>query len=457
MYFLFILKINIVYSHLFYIPVVLASFWWQRKGLILLVFLVVFLLLFPIFLGLNLFIIYSIENFYRLLILIAISNIVAFLSHNILKREKEKKEAYSELDQIFNLTIPICIIDKNFNLIHANDTFFSYFHLKKNEVINKKCYDMWQEEVCNTPTCSLKQILKGKGYYDYEIDKKLGNGTMSSCIVTAIPYKNSDGELIGVIENFTDITKRKLTEYELAISENNYRKAYNQAEFYKDLLAHDMNNILQSILSGIQLNSIYIKSPEKSEELKKNQLIIEKQVMRATKLISDIRKLSKLEEPEMKNTEIEICFILKKSITNLKHFFKDRNINIQVDSIDEKLYILANDLLEDVFDNIMINAVKYNENLSVEIIIRICKKKTEGKNHIKIEFLDNGIGINDDRKKEIFQRAFVKDRSTHGMGLGLSLVKRIIEIYNGKIWVEDRVKEANIIGSNFVILIPEVS
>lgn len=416
-----------------------------------------FLLLFPIFLGLNLFIIYYIENFYRLLILIAISNIVAFLSHNILKREKEKKEAYSELDQIFNLTIPLCIIDKNFNVIRANDTFFSYFHLKKNEVISKKCYDIWQEEVCNTPTCSLKQILKGKGYYDYEIDKKLGNGTMNSCIVTPIPYKNSEGELIGVIENFTDITKRKLTEYELAISEKKYQQAYNQAEFYKDLLSHDMNNILQSVLSGIQLNSVYIKSPEKLEDLRKNQRIIEKQVMRASKLISDIRKLSKLEEPDIKNRQIEICNFLKKSVINLKHLYADRNIDIQVDSIDEKLYIIANNLLEDVFDNIMINAVKHNKNLSVEIIIRISKKKTEGKTYIKIEFLDNGMGISDERKKSIFQRALIKDRSIQGMGLGLSLVKRIIEIYNGKIWVEDRVKDAQLIGSNFVLLIPEVS
>ena len=412
--------------------------------------------MFPIFLGLNLFIIYSIENFYRLLILIATSNIVAFLSNNILKREKEKKEAYSELDQIFNLTIPLCIIDKNFNITHANDTFFSYFRLKKNEMIGKKCYVIWQEEVCNTPMCSLKQILKGKEHHDYEIEKKRGNGTMNSCIVTAIPYRNSNGELVGVIENFTDITKRKLIEHELAISERNFREAYNQAEFYKDLLAHDMSNILQSILSGIQLNNMYIKTPEKLEKIKKNQIMIEKQVTRATKLISNIRKLSKLEELEMKTTQIEIFNILKKSIANLKHFYGDRNIDIQVDSIDEKLYVLANNLLEDVFDNIMINAVKHNENLSVEIIIRISKKKTESKDYIKIEFLDNGLGIPDARKKIIFQRALIKDRNVHGMGLGLSLVKRIIEIYNGKIWVEDRVKEAQIIGSNFVLLIPEV-
>lgn len=385
------------------------------------------------------------------------SIIVTFLSNNIAKREKEKEEIYSELEQIFNISIPLCLIDKNFNIIRTNDTLSSFFHLKRNEMIGKKCYDIWPEEICKTPECSLKQIFKGKKYYNYEIDKKLSNGTKTSCIVTAIPYKNPEGEVIGVIENFTDITKRKLTEYELTISEKNYRKAYNRAEFYKDLLAHDVGNILQGILSGIQLNRVYIKNPEELEKLDINQITIEKLAIRAAKLISDIRKLSKLEETELSLKQIEICNILKKSIAIIKNAYWDRNLNIQVDSVDEKYYILANDFLEDVFDNIMKNAVKHNENLSVEIIIRFSKEKIEGKTYIRMEFLDNGVGINDARKKEIFQRALAKNKSIHGTGLGLSLVKKIIETYKGEIWVKDRVRGVQTKGSNFVLLIPEAS
>ena len=64
--------------------------------------------------------------------------------------------------------------------------------------------------------------------------------------------------------------------------------------------------------------------------------------------------------------------------------------------------------------------------------------------------------MSDSRKEKIFNRGNVEISSVHGMGLGLSLAKKIIESYNGDIWVEDRVKGDHLQGSNFIILIPEV-
>jgi signal transduction histidine kinase len=72
-----------------------------------------------------------------------------------------------------------------------------------------------------------------------------------------------------------------------------------------------------------------------------------------------------------------------------------------------------------------------------------------------MEFMDNGIGITDDKKDLIFQKGYKKDNHVRGMGIGLSLVKKIIESYNGKIWVESRVKTDYSQGSNFVLEIPE--
>ena len=74
--------------------------------------------------------------------------------------------------------------------------------------------------------------------------------------------------------------------------------------------------------------------------------------------------------------------------------------------------------------------------------------------YIKIEFKDNGIGIDDDRKELIFQETHMKNRYSKGMGIGLSLVAKLIEIYGGNIWVEDRISGDSTKGSNLVILIP---
>ena len=72
-----------------------------------------------------------------------------------------------------------------------------------------------------------------------------------------------------------------------------------------------------------------------------------------------------------------------------------------------------------------------------------------------LEIVDNAAGIEDFRKKSVFLRASGESNSVHGMGLGLSLVKKIIKSINGEIWVEDKVKGNYTKGSRFIILIPE--
>ncbi|MFO8018768.1 MAG: HAMP domain-containing sensor histidine kinase [Promethearchaeia archaeon] len=81
------------------------------------------------------------------------------------------------------------------------------------------------------------------------------------------------------------------------------------------------------------------------------------------------------------------------------------------------------------------------------------KVQNEGQNHIKIEFKDNGIGISKQRKKDIFKRSYEINQQGKGTGIGLSLVKEIINMYGGEVWVENRVKGDYSQGSNFIILL----
>ncbi len=125
--------------------------------------------------------------------------------------------------QVFNSAIPFCIIDKNYNLIRVNDSFSNRFLVKKTEVIGRKCYDVWQGPVCNTPDCPLVKILNGNIFSEHEIEKILSNGEKVSCLIKTLPYRNLDGEVIGVTECFIDITDRKEAEVSLQKSEDRLR------------------------------------------------------------------------------------------------------------------------------------------------------------------------------------------------------------------------------------------
>ena len=131
------------------------------------------------------------------------------------------------------------------------------------------------------------------------------------------------------------------------------------------------------------------------------------------------------------------------------------DITIKIELTEKKLFTIANDFLIDIFENILLNAVNYNENPKKEILIKISKKSSNSEKCIKFEFIDNGIGISNKRKEIIFKEGFNQEKGSKGMGFGLTLVKKIIESYKGKIWVEDRVEGDYAQGSNFIFLIPE--
>jgi len=184
--------------------------------------------------------------------------------------------------------------------------------------------------------------------------------------------------------------------------------------------------------------------------------VIKALIIRGANLVSNIRKLSQLENATNSLKRTEICNILKESIDYYKTSYPDKKINIKVELISKQLYIKANKFIRDVFENILINALLHNKSSIPEINIKISKEQEDTINYLKINFQDNGVGVGDARKERIFQRGYGKDKSIRGMGLGLALVKKIIDNYNGKIWVEDRVKGDHSKGSNFVLLIQEV-
>ncbi|MBA7553820.1 Alkaline phosphatase synthesis sensor protein PhoR [subsurface metagenome] len=238
-------------------------------------------------------------------------------------------------------------------------------------------------------------------------------------------------------------------------SEEKFRNSYYQDNLYRDIFAHDINNMLQNIQSSAELSSLYLNNPEKLHTLKELYDIITEQIERGKKLINNVRKITKIDESEVILEKIEASRLLEKAIEYLKNSFQARDIGVHINSSEKSFYVEANNLLLDVFENILINAVRHNNKSKIEINVDISKDKLNDIKYIKMEFKDNAIGISDYRKKSIFEKGKHKSLKSKGMGLGLSLVKKIIDSYNGDIRVEDRVKGDYKQGSNFIILLQE--
>ncbi|MBW2109687.1 MAG: PAS domain-containing protein, partial [Deltaproteobacteria bacterium] len=134
-------------------------------------------------------------------------------AQRIMKQRKQVEDslnlAHAELNQIFNVAVPLCVIDKDHIMMRVNDTFCSFIGLKRDEILGKKCHDVCEYPLCHTQECLMTQILGGMEQSKHEIDKKRGDGRAISFVVTAIPYRGINGELLGIVEHFADITDRK--------------------------------------------------------------------------------------------------------------------------------------------------------------------------------------------------------------------------------------------------------
>ncbi len=220
-YFHKILNISTVFTHFFYIPIILASLWWKRKGLIVAVFLALLLVFSDIYFRLDVMII---NDYFRAFLFMAMGFLIAVLSEKIEKSERETKTAYSELNQIFNTAADgMCMIGKDYTILRINDTLSSILGKTKDEMVGKKCYDVYRTLLCQTPDCPLIRILDGKECIEDELELGCTDGRKTPCILTAIPFLASDGEIVGIVEDFKDITERKKAENTLWESENKHR------------------------------------------------------------------------------------------------------------------------------------------------------------------------------------------------------------------------------------------
>jgi len=269
--------------------------------------------------------------------------------------------------------------------------------------------------------------------------------TKFASLISQLSYTNL--KLANLLENYKNV-ERKLRE-----KRRQAKNSLEQSNFYKDLLAHDIANVLNNIKSSVSLIEMTKNDQFKIEDSEEIIQIIKNQICKGSTLISKVCKLSGFEKEDHLIKNVDLKEKLSEAISNVESQFKDKNFLIKKQLPQQELQVKAGNLLVDAFENILINGVIHNESETKKLWIRVSKVDRDNRPYVKIEIMDNGIGISDMRKKGIFERNYQKKRSKKGMGIGLSLVKKIIDEYGGKISVQNRKEDNYREGSNFVLLL----
>ncbi len=260
-----------------------------------------------------------------------------------------------------------------------------------------------------------------------------------------------------------DITERKKAEKELRQAHDDLEKKVEErtkellhekmeAELYLDLMGHDISNMHHIALGQLELAREIMTEKGKLDGDEKELIDTPLQILeRSAKLIDNVRKLQKLRLGEHNMKAIDLGALLA-DVVEEHSIIRDKNIVIDYSATSGQL-VLAEPLLKDVFSNLVGNAIKHS-NGAVQIWVKIDDVKENNSRYYRVTIEDSGPGIPDDMKNKIFNRLQQSKAKARGMGLGLYLVRSLVNSYNGRVWVEDRVTGDHTRGSRFVVMLP---
>ncbi|MBD3194865.1 MAG: PAS domain-containing protein [Candidatus Lokiarchaeota archaeon] len=395
------------------------------------------------------------ESENSVLILVVIRDIT---KHVHLERElKENKKMF----QLVIDNIPQYIFWKDIDSVYlgCNENFARVAGVEKPEhIIGKTDYDLaWKKSEAESFYEIDRVVMElNKPEFDVIEPQLQADGKEAWLKTNRIPLHDSKGEVIGLLGTYEDITKQLESRLALKESEKKYKTAFNRAEFYKDIFTHDIGNILQSIYSSVEICRICKDDPEKINELDILLKTIENETNRAARLINNIKKLSKIDSEEKLLKSIEIHQVIRNVVHELRIKYLHKKIII-IEEFIEKLnpVINANEYFEDAIYNIMLNSIKHNESKVIKIKIRTSLLTFHNHYKVKIEFIDNGIGMLDAQKEVLLESRNYKDKSIFKRtGIGLLLVKKIINYFDGEISIKNRIISDHSKGTNFTLIIP---
>lgn len=355
-------------------------------------------------------------------------------------QEREKKVL---LDSLNELAI---FVDPDFKIIWANKAALEHMKIdlerakgmcfKTTPDINGSLFGHMQlEKIFNSGN-------KESGEFSLE------NGTY--WFVQAIPVTDDSGKIIGILGTFRDITERKAIEKLLQEKQVAEIANRTKSEFLANM-SHELRTPLNSIIgfSDLLCDQIYGKLNEKQLKYANN---ISKSGKHLLNLINDILDLSKVEagKMELDYREFELTDRLNSVKSLLSPIAARKNIKIEINVDKELTTIYADEArFVQIMYNLVDNAIKFSfENNPVRIE---AGRKGE---FLETTVTDIGIGIKPEDQYKLFQPfsqvAAFSSKKFQGTGLGLSLVKQIVNLHGGYVWFRSKPGE----GSTFAFAIP---
>lgn len=381
-----------------------------------------------------------------------------FMSHSVQLHENELRKSESRYHGLVDrLQVGLFCAAINGEILDINPIFSSILKypcreevLKLNiiDLLNEASINQGLEQFTIENICNLNNFEIQIKCFDSEIIWV----QMDSHIV----YDNEgkEGFFEGTIQ---DITERKHTQELLFKAKKEQLDVLEEALIMKDefisLISHELKTPLNVIYSAIQLiEYVYMdKIPVRVQELIGN---MKQNTFRQLRLVNNLLDITRMNSGQLKLNmkNVDIVFLSKSIVKSVKLYANQKNIKMSFRSnVHSKIISIDDEKFERIVLNIISNAIKFTES-GGKITVTLNEKRKL--NLMEIKVTDTGIGIPKDKQEVIFEKFGQVDsnlsRLAEGTGIGLSLVKALVNILDGTIEVKSELG----VGSTFTVTLP---
>ncbi|WP_396590782.1 PAS domain S-box protein [Allomuricauda sp. R78024] len=351
------------------------------------------------------------------------------LRKNYRKNLEIQKEKYGSI--IANMNLGLVEVGSDGNILMINQSFSDMVGYSANELIGKNVYEAIP--IISDETDDLKQQhqKEEEGISDsYEVAVKIANGEKRFWLVSGAPRFDDAGNVIGSIGIHLDITSQKHLELQKENLLRELETSNKGLQEYAHIVSHDLKSPLRSVSAlATWLYDDYKDSLDENGLY--NLKMMQEKIEGMDKLISGILKYSTVNNDVLDNTEVNVNEV----IHEIKEIiYIPENVTIKT---KKKLPLIKADKtkIHQLFQNFLSNAVVNIDKPDGLVEIDYKERST----HWEFSVKDNGVGIPKEYHEKIFQIFQSIGNNERSTGIGLSIVKKIIDRYEGKVWLESQI------------------
>ncbi len=349
------------------------------------------------------------------------------IARNYKKNLEVQKEKYSSI--IANMNLGLVEVDNDDIIQLVNQSFCKMSGYIEQDLIGKKATSILKFKNENIIAEKAENRLKGQSdSYEVEVLNQLGES--KHWLISGAPRYDEMGRVIGSLGIHLDITEQKRLELQKESLVQELEKSNIGLQEYAHIVSHDLKSPLRSISALCTwLNEDY--HDKLDENGKYNLTMMQEKVEAMDSLIDGILKYSTISSDNVENSSVDVNEVIKE-ITDI--IFIPEHVKIVTTSTLPTLFA-DRTKIHQLIQNFLSNAVVHIER--EEGLVEIgCEDRDT---HWEFSIKDNGVGIPKEYHEKIFkifQSVGNKERST---GIGLSIVKKIIDLYQGKVWLESEI------------------